>query len=197
LVNVVGVAFFHEFHVSHANLGDAGGEDCDCCEIGSGAQDNMKGVFLHVLADTLSSVGVIISALLIKCYGWTSADPICSVFISTLILVSVKPLLDNTMKTLALQAPAGLSGQESLVEDLLALPSVRAVRDPHVWKVSGSLAICSVRILIDEATNEQRILVAAARVCKKAGYRDVSIQVEYSAIHVLEHLLSNYIVKAR
>jgi len=39
----------------------------------------MQGMFLHVLADTLGSVAVIISALCIRYLGWTYADPVCSV----------------------------------------------------------------------------------------------------------------------
>ena len=43
------------------------------------------GVFLHILADTLGSVGVIISSGLIHMYGWMIADPLCSMFIAVLI----------------------------------------------------------------------------------------------------------------
>ena len=43
------------------------------------------GVFLHILADTLGSVGVIISSGLIYYFGWMVADPICSMFIACLI----------------------------------------------------------------------------------------------------------------
>lgn len=66
------------------------------------------GVFLHVLADTLGSVGVIISSLLIEHFGWKIADPICSLFIATLILLSVVPLLRETAYILLLRAPADM-----------------------------------------------------------------------------------------
>ena len=60
---------------------------------GGGGNDNMRGVFLHVLADTLGSVGVIISTLLIQYYGWYASDPIVAIFISALIFLSVIPLV--------------------------------------------------------------------------------------------------------
>ena len=71
----------------------------------------MYGVFLHVLADTLGSVGnyyfnnliflgVIISCYLIKWYGLLIADPICSAIISILILLSLFPLLESTSNVL-------------------------------------------------------------------------------------------------
>jgi len=65
----------------------------------------ISGVFLHVLADTLGSVGVIISTLLIENFGWNIADPICSLFIATMILLSVLPLLKETSYILLLRTP--------------------------------------------------------------------------------------------
>jgi len=59
-------------------------------------------VFLHVMADTLGSVGVIISTLLIQFYGWTGFDPIASLFIAILIAASVIPLVIDTGRILAL-----------------------------------------------------------------------------------------------
>lgn len=66
------------------------------------------GVFLHVLADTLGSVGVIISTLLIENFGWKIADPICSLFIACLIFMSVVPLVRETSLILLLHTPRHL-----------------------------------------------------------------------------------------
>lgn len=65
----------------------------------------LLGVFLHVLADTLGSVGVIISTILIRQFGWLIADPICSLFIATLIFLSVIPLLKDACEVLLLRTP--------------------------------------------------------------------------------------------
>ncbi|TIB76480.1 hypothetical protein E3Q23_01853 [Wallemia mellicola] len=54
---------------------------------------NMRGVFLHILADTMGSVGVVISTLMIQYWGWTGFDPIASLFIAVLIIASVVPLV--------------------------------------------------------------------------------------------------------
>jgi zinc transporter 5/7 len=63
------------------------------------------GVFLHVMADTLGSVGVIISSVLIEQFGLQRADPICSLFIAILIFASVVPLLKESALVLALRTP--------------------------------------------------------------------------------------------
>lgn len=65
----------------------------------------LTGVFLHVLADTLGSVGVIISTILISQFGWLIADPICSLFIAVLIFLSVIPLLKDSCEVLLLRTP--------------------------------------------------------------------------------------------
>ena len=70
-----------------------------------------SGVFLHVLADTLGSVGVIISTLFIENFGWTIADPICSLFIALLIFVSVMPLVKETALVLLLRTPIELQNE--------------------------------------------------------------------------------------
>jgi len=67
----------------------------------------MYGLFLHVLADALGSVSVIISSYLIKEYKWYIADPICSALISILIFVSVLPLVKvSSKKLLTIKHPA-------------------------------------------------------------------------------------------
>ncbi len=65
----------------------------------------VAGVFLHVLADTLGSVGVIVSSLLIENFGWNIADPLCSLFIAAMIFVSVVPLVIETSLILLLRTP--------------------------------------------------------------------------------------------
>ena len=68
----------------------------------------ISGVFLHVLADTLGSVGVIISSFLIDQFGLLIADPICSMFIAIMIFISVMPLLRNTATILVQRIPVEL-----------------------------------------------------------------------------------------
>ncbi len=53
----------------------------------------------------MGSVGVIVSSLLIQQFGWLIADPICSLFISILIVISVIPLLKTSAAGLMLTTP--------------------------------------------------------------------------------------------
>eukprot|EP01052_Picozoa_sp_SAG31_P009856 SAG31_NODE_527_length_14452_cov_4.274925_10_plen_889_part_00 len=99
-VNLIGLACFHEQHAA------AHGHQCTGASHshgGDGSSQNMKGIFLHILADTLGSIGVLISAVLVQPpleLYWV--DPLCSLLIAVLILASVKPLLVQTTTTLLL-----------------------------------------------------------------------------------------------
>lgn len=65
--------------------------------------------------DTLGSVGVIISTILIRFYGWTGFDPIASLFIAILIAASVVPLVIDTGRILALD----VSEKDAVIESAL------------------------------------------------------------------------------
>eukprot|EP00121_Abeoforma_whisleri_P014644 Awhi_evm1s13505 len=71
----------------------------------------MQGVYLHILADTLGSVGVVVSTLIIENYGYTVADPICSLCISVLIFVSVLPLIYRSTRVLTQRTPMLIQDQ--------------------------------------------------------------------------------------
>lgn len=108
LVNMVGMVFFHDHAHGHGQSNnDSHGHSHDHehshghnSHGHSHGDQNMHGIFLHVLADTLGSVGVIISSLMVKYWGWHLADPICSLFISILILLSVAPLAKDSAMVL-------------------------------------------------------------------------------------------------
>ena len=75
----------------------------------------MYGVFLHVLADCLGSVGVIFSSILVKYYDLYIADPICSFIISLMILASAVPFIQLTASYLILKAPANVRNKYSKI----------------------------------------------------------------------------------
>ena len=84
----------------------------------------MAGHFLLFLkpspADTLGSVGVIISTLLMDNFGWQRADPIASIFIAIMTLISVKPLLTETTQVLLQRSPAELDSKLPQIYQQLA-----------------------------------------------------------------------------
>ncbi|CAF1119640.1 unnamed protein product [Rotaria sp. Silwood1] len=140
---------------------------------------NMRGVFLHVLADTLGSVGVIISSLLIQYFGWNISDPICSLFISIMIFLSVIPLLKESAMTLLLQTPSNI--QYEILDRILKLDRVQSYSDEHFWNLSSSVTVGTIHIQIANDADEQRITAQVQTILKEAQMQNVAIQVEKQA----------------
>lgn len=165
---------------SHAGHGDS------CQQSGSGHSQghahhntNMEGVFLHVLADTLGSVGVIVSSLLIQNFGWKIADPICSLFIATMILLSVIPLLRETAVILLLRTPTDMdSSLEEAFQKVLTVDGVISYRWPHLWSHTSTKVMATLHVQISMSAVEQRVISQISSILKDAGVHSVEVQAE-------------------
>eukprot|EP00041_Stephanoeca_diplocostata_P011456 m.190084 g.190084 ORF g.190084 m.190084 type:complete len:460 (-) comp18543_c0_seq2:359-1738(-) len=139
----------------------------------------LDGVLLHVIADTLGSVSVIISSMLIQMYGWMVADPICSLFTSGLILLSVYPLLSGSVSVLMQRTPAKLDPfLLGAYQQISAINGVVQYRDPHFWTLSGSDWYGTMVLVIRHDADEQQTRKAASSVLEQLGVNRMIIQVE-------------------
>ncbi len=96
---------------------------------------NVRGAFLHMAADAVVSAGVVAAGLVILLTGWAWVDPVVSLGIAALILVSTWGLLRDSANLAMDRVPDGvdLAGVRAY---LAALPGVREVHDLHVWGLS-------------------------------------------------------------
>jgi len=102
----------------------------------------MKGVFLHILADTLGSVGVIISAVLMQMFGWMIADPICSMLIAVLIVLSVVSLMKESWEILMQRQPVALDHVlPPCYNKVVQIPGVYSVQEPHFWTLCSDVYV--------------------------------------------------------
>uniref|UniRef100_A0A3P9NIG0 Zinc transporter n=1 Tax=Poecilia reticulata TaxID=8081 RepID=A0A3P9NIG0_POERE len=169
----------------HSHHGHSHGDHGHAHSHGSGSRGmnaNMRGVFLHVLADTLGSVGVIISTVLIRQFGWLIADPICSLFIATLIFLSVIPLLKDACEVLLLRTPPEQEKElNSALEKVEKIEGVLSYRDPHFWRHSANVIAGTVHLQVMSDVVEQRIIQQVTAILKDAGVNNLSVQVEKEA----------------
>ncbi|KAH3837247.1 zinc transporter 5-like [Dreissena polymorpha] len=186
LVNMVGIFAFKGSH-GHSHGGGHSHSGGGHSHSGHGHNTNMEGVFLHVLADTLSSVGVIISSLLIEHFGWNIADPICSLFIATMIFLSIIPLLKETSAILLLRTPGDIeSCVNSAIQKILNLEGVTSYRDHHVWYHTSSKVLATLHLHVAHDASEQKIISQVGSIMKDAGIHSVTVQVEKE--EYLQHL---------
>jgi solute carrier family 30 (zinc transporter), member 5/7 len=140
---------------------------------------NMEGIFLHVLADTMGSVGVVISTLLIKYKGWLVADPICSVFISIMIVSSVLPLLRNSAEILLQRIPRNHEKELKMaLDDVLHVKGVCGVHNMHVWNFTNTDTVGTYHLCVSEEADKVSVLKSASDIFHDAGIKDLTIQLE-------------------
>ncbi|KAG8992444.1 putative zinc transporter msc2 [Tulasnella sp. JGI-2019a] len=118
-----------------------------------GHSHNMRGVFLHVMADTLGSVGVIISTLLIEYYGWTGFDPIASLFIAILIASSVLPLVIDCGKVLCLDIGDRESDVRQALQELSNVEGVHSFSQPCFWPKDAESIVGSIHIKLSQSAS--------------------------------------------
>jgi cobalt-zinc-cadmium efflux system protein len=96
---------------------------------------NMRGAFLHMLADAGVSVAVVVAALGIRLTGWQWLDPAVSLLISVVILIGTWRLLRDSLRLALNAAPANVD-PEAVADYLRALPEVKELHDLHIWAMS-------------------------------------------------------------
>lgn len=110
---------------------------------------NVRGALLHMLGDTLSSVGVIIGGVFIAFTGWKMIDPIVSILINGFIIHSAFQLIFESGEVLLEAVPRGLVLQE-VVAEVKKVSGVKDLHDLHIWTITSGLHALSGHILIDD-----------------------------------------------
>jgi len=118
---------------------------------------NIKGAFLHVLADALGSLGVLAAGLLIKITGSYAWDPIMSTGVCVLILWSSSRLVRDSFHVLMEGAPANLD-VAAIQETLSEVPGVVEVHDLHVWTITSGFVSLSAHLKIARGQDVQGII---------------------------------------
>lgn len=110
---------------------------------------NIRGAFWHVLADTISSVGVIVAGIIIILTGWTKADPIVAVVIGVIILWGAIRLVRDSVDILMEAVPKNIK-VEDVVNEIKLVPGVKDVHDIHIWTITSGIVALSAHLIIDD-----------------------------------------------
>ena len=118
---------------------------------------NVRGALLHVIGDLLGSVAALVSGVVILHTGWTPIDPILSVFVALLILISALRLLRETLHTLLEGVPPHLDLEE-IGRAMAAVDGAISVHDLHVWSLSGERTALSAHVVLQRMDQWQPLL---------------------------------------
>ena len=106
---------------------------------------NIRSAFLHVLGDTLSSVAVIAVAIWIAITGQTFVDPLLSIAIALLILVSSFSLLREAFRILLQFAPRDMD-TEAVIRDIESVAGVDGVHNVHLWSLCSNINVLDAHV---------------------------------------------------
>jgi len=110
---------------------------------------NSKAAYLHLLADALVSVGVVIAGLAISYTGLYWIDPAIGLVIMVVILISTWGLLRDSFKMTMDAVPSGMELEE-IKKLITAVPHVQHVHHVHVWPLSTTENALTAHVVIDE-----------------------------------------------
>ncbi|MCF6150766.1 MAG: cation transporter [Candidatus Kuenenia stuttgartiensis] len=106
---------------------------------------NVKSAFLHMLGDTISSVGVIIGAVIIYYANWYIVDPIISIMLCILILIWSYKLIMESVDILLEATPKDINVGE-VISRLEQISGVEGAHDIHIWTITSGMYAMSVHI---------------------------------------------------
>ena len=114
---------------------------------------NVRAVVSHMLADAVSSIGIVIAALIIYYTGWTILDPLVSIAISIIILYWAIGILKESTRILLEMAPKGLDVH--IISDDLQnnFKEILDLNDVHLWTITPDMLIFSAHIIVPDDIN--------------------------------------------
>ena len=138
---------------------------------------NIRGAFLHMAADTLVSVGVVISGIIIAFTGWYIIDPIISLVIALVILISTWELLHDSVR-LALDGVPEDVDIDHLREHIVALPHAKGVHHIHVWAMSTTENALTAHVVVDDMQHAHEAVQQIKQTLSHEGITHVTLETE-------------------
>ncbi len=126
---------------------------------GSKSDLNVRGAFLHMAADAVVSLGVMLSGILILFTGWLWVDPVVSLGVLVVILVGTWSLFTESLGLALDAAPAGIDPEK--VRELVArLPGISDVHHVHIWALSTTETALTAHVIQNEPSLDDALLAA-------------------------------------
>ena len=142
---------------------------------------NVRGAFLHVLADLLGSVGALTAGLIMLTTGWRLIDPLISLGICLLILWSSWGIIRDAVHALLLGVPSHISYRE-VEQEILGYPGVCCLYDLHIWTIASGREAVTAHVVVPDGYNRRQELLTeiVAALQHRFGIEHTTIQIEES-----------------
>lgn len=142
---------------------------------------NTKSAFLHMLADTFSSVAIVIGGIIISLTDWVLVDPLLSLVVAGVVVKWSWGLLRDSILVLLERRPDHLNWKDVQEKLRQEFPEIKNVHDPHVWEITSRLTCLSAHLVLEDMklSEAHRIQLRAAEYLRQQfGIGHVVIQLE-------------------
>ena len=145
---------------------------------GSKGDINIRGAYLHMVADALVSAGVVVAGILIMTTGWLWVDSVTSLIVAALIFLATADLARESL-TMALSGVPRSIDPDAVEAELAALPGVERVHDLHIWPMSTTETVLTAHLVIPAGQPGDAFLTNARKTLHdRFGIGHVTLQVE-------------------
>ncbi|MFD2935854.1 cation diffusion facilitator family transporter [Spirosoma flavum] len=134
---------------------------------------NIKGAYLHLAADALVSLGVVIAGIVISYTGWVWLDPVIGLVVAAVILGSTWQLLNDSLRLSMDGVPAGID-LNSVLTDLKAVTGVQDVHHVHVWAMSTSENALTAHLVLSPNLSPAAVSTLKADARHRLEHRKIS-----------------------
>ena len=143
---------------------------------------NVRGAFLHMAMDTLVSVGVVISGIIIMLTGFVLIDTFISLVIALLILASTWKLLKESLFLSLDAVPEGIDMQEA-GKHIAQVPDVESFHHFHVWAMSTTENAATIHIVLKELSQMEEVKHAVKEELREHGIHHSTVECETPGSH--------------
>ena len=134
-------------------------------------------VSLLMAADTLVSVGVVASGIIITYTGWSIIDPIIGLGIAVIIIVSTWGLLHDSLRLSLDGVPVGIDAQK-IQQLIVEQPGVENCHHLHIWALSTTETALTAHVVIDNITQLEEVKHHIKEALEEAGIHHATLEFE-------------------
>lgn len=138
---------------------------------------NVKGAYLHMAADTLVSVGVLVSGIIIQHTGWYIIDPLIGIGIAVIIIYSTWSLLRDSLRLSLDGVPMG-TDYEQIGRLISSAPGVKSFHHMHIWALSTTETALTVHVVIDDMMEMESVKCRLKQLLLEVGIAHATLEFE-------------------
>lgn len=138
---------------------------------------NVRGAYLHMAADALVSIGVLLSGVVIAWTGWTIVDPIVALVVAAVIVASVWSLTRDSLRLSLDGVPEGIDVAD-IERRMLSVEGVGAVHHIHIWAMSTTENALTAHVVLEDLTGMEQVKAELKRQLRVCGIPHATIEFE-------------------